>query len=393
MNKNILNTGVQEFIENNLNTDIMSVVLKGSPFPDVSTQELAEQIQAKKKCQHKLPTWYRTPKIYYPNTLNIEQCSSEITAEYKARLVRGKTLVDLSGGLGVDAFFFSKKIPTVFHCEIDENLSEIAAYNFGVLGVGNVEVHCIDGMVFLQECNREFDWLYVDPSRRSETKNKVFLLSDCTPNITDHLSLLFNRSKRILVKTSPLLDLTIGLKQLANVKEIHIVAVKNEVKEVLWVLQRRKETNIRVKTINFLDTKTQSFDFDLSEEKNTIALLGPPLTYIYEPNAALLKAGAFKLITTKLGVEKLHVHSHLYTSNDLVEFPGRVFRIEKVLPYTKKELRPLVGTRANVTVRNFPESVSQIRKKYKIKDGGDVYLFFTRLKNNQLTLIKASRKI
>ena len=371
----------------------MSVVLKGSPFTDITPQELAEQIQAKKKCQNKLPTWYRTPKIYYPNKLNIEQCSSEITAEYKARLVGGKTLVDLTGGLGVDAYFFSKKTSTVFHCEIDENLSEIATHNFEILGVDNVQVNPIDGMEFLQESNREFDWLYLDPSRRSESKNKVFLLSDSTPNITENLPLLFNKSKRILVKTSPLLDLTIGLKQLEHVKEIHILAVKNEVKEVLWVLQQRKENKIRVKTINFMGKKNQNFDFDLFEEKNTIALLGSPLSYIYEPNAAILKAGAFKLITAKLAVEKLHEHSHLYTSNDLVEFPGRVFRIEKVLSYTKKELRPLVGTRANVAVRNFPESVSQLRKKYKIKDGGDVYLFFTRLKNDQLVLIKVSKKI
>ncbi|MGB5435035.1 MAG: class I SAM-dependent methyltransferase [Maribacter sp.] len=371
----------------------MSVVLKGSPFPDISPQELAEQIQAKKKCEKKLPTWFHTPKIHYPNKMNIEQCSSEITAEYKAQLVGGKTLVDLTGGLGVDAYFFSKKTSTVFHCEIDENLSEIAAYNFGILGADNVQVNPVDGMIFLQESNRKFDWLYLDPSRRSDNNNKVFLLSDCTPNITEHLSLLLNKANRILVKTSPLLDLTIGLKQLEHVKEIHIVAVNNEVKEVLWVLQGQKETKIRVKTINLMESKTQKFDFDLSEEKDTIAQLGWPLSYIYEPNAALLKSGAFKLITAKLAVQKLHEHSHLYTSNDLMEFPGRVFRIEKVLAYTKKELRSFVGTKANVAVRNFPESVSQIRKKYKIKDGGDVYLYFTRLKNDQLALIKASKKI
>jgi 16S rRNA G966 N2-methylase RsmD len=307
--------------------------------------------------------------------------------------VNGKTLVDLTGGMGVDSYVFSKKIEKVFHCEIDENLSKIAAYNFGILEVENVEVVSMDGLDFLRSSNREFDWLYLDPSRRSENKNKVFLLSDCTPNIVEHLPLLFKHSKQILVKTSPLLDLTNGLNQLKNVKEIHIVAVKNEVKEVLWVLQREYRSKTRVKTINIMEPKAQSFDFYLSEEKNATPLLGPPLAYLYEPNAAILKAGAFKLLAKKLGVDKLHDHSHLYTSREQVEFPGRVFYIEKVLSYSKKELKSLIGKQANITVRNFPESVSTIRKKYKIKDGGEVYLFFTKLQNDQLAIIKASKNI
>ena len=393
MNKNILNTGVQDFILKYLNTDIMSVILKKSPFPEITPQELAEQIQAKKKCEKKLPTWFQTPKIYYPNKLNIEQSSSETAAENKAELVGGKTLVDLTGGMGVDTYAFSKKIEKVYHCEIDENLSEIAAYNFGVLGVENVVVTSMDGLEFLRCSNREFDWLYLDPSRRLENKNKVFLLSDCTPNVVEHLPLLFEHSKQILVKTSPLLDLTNGLHQLKNVKEIHIVAVKNEVKEVLWVLQRGYRGKIGVKTINSMEPKTQCFDFYLSEEKNTTPLLGPPLTFLYEPNTAVLKAGAFKLLSKKLMVYKLHDHSHLYTSRKQVEFPGRVFYIDKVISYRKKELKSLMGTQANITVRNFPESVSTIRIKYKIRDGGDVYLFFTKLQNDQLAIIKASKNI
>lgn len=391
MNKNILNTGVQDFINNNLDADIMSVILKKSPFRNISSQELAEQIQAKKKCEKKLPHWFNTPLVYYPNKLNIEQCSSETTAKYKASILSGKTLVDLTGGLGVDTYFFSKGIDKVFHCEINQNLSEIAAHNLEVLGVENTIFISKDGLGFLNESNQNFDWLYVDPSRRSESKGKVFMLSDCSPNIVEHLPLLFQKSKHILIKTSPLLDITIGLNELAYVKEIHVVALKNEVKELLWVLERQYEGKTHIKTLNIIPSKPQRFSFNLPEEKVTLPTYELPLDYLYEPNAALLKAGAFKITSKAFRVHKLHEHSHLFTSKDLLEFPGRVFRIEEVIGYSKKELKPLIGTKANITARNFPESVASIRKKHKIKDGGKVYLFFTRLKNNQLAVIKTSK--
>lgn len=392
MNKNILNTGVQDFINNNLDADIMSVILKRSPFRNISSQELAEQIQAKKKCEKKLPHWFNTPLIYYPNKLNIEQCSSETTAKYKASILSGKTLVDLTGGLGVDTYFFSKGIDKVFHCEINQNLSEIAAHNLEVLGVENTIFISKDGLGFLNESDQNFDWLYVDPSRRSESKGKVFMLSDCSPNIVEHLPLLFQKSKHILIKTSPLLDITIGLNELAYVKEIHVVALKNEVKELLWVLERQYEGKTQIKTLNIIPSKPQRFSFNLPEEKVTLPTYELPLDYLYEPNAALLKAGAFKITSKAFRVHKLHEHSHLFTSKDLLEFPGRVFRIEEVIGYSKKkELKPLIGTKANITARNFPESVASIRKKHKIKDGGKVYLFFTRLKNNQLAVIKTSK--
>lgn len=371
----------------------MSVILKKSPFQDISPQELAEQIQAKKKCEKKLPIWFNTPHIYYPNKLNIEQCSSEATAKYKASILSGKTLVDLTGGFGVDTYFFSKGIDKVFHCEINHNLSEIAAHNLEVLGVENTIFIPKDGMEFLNGSDQKFDWLFVDPSRRSESKGKVFMLSDCSPNIVEHLPLLFQKSKHVLIKASPLLDITIGLNELAHVKEIHIVALKNEVKELLWVLEKEYKGQTHIKTLNITPSKPQRFNFNLPEEKDTLPTYELPLDYLYEPNAAILKAGAFKIISKALKIHKLHEHSHLFTSKDLMEFPGRVFHIEEVIGYSKKKLKPLMGTRANITVRNFPDSVATIRKKHKIKDGGEVYLFFTRLKNNQLAVIKTVKVI
>ena len=391
MNNHILNTGVQDIINNNLNTDIVSVLLKKSGFDTISSKELAEQIEAKNKCKYKLPSWYKTKNIYYPNKLNIEQCSSEFTAEYKAQIVNGKSLVDLTGGFGVDSFYFSKKIEQVFHCEINENLSKIAAHNFDVLGVKNTKEIPLDGLDFLKNSNEVYDWIYVDPSRRSTSKGKVFLLSDCTPDIIEHLELLFKKSKNILLKTSPLLDISSGIKQLKNTKEIHVVAVNNEVKELLWVLQGGFANEVRVKTINLKKGLKETYDFTWSEEKRTSLAFKNPQNFLYEPNAAILKAGAFKLIAKDFKVGKLNLHSHLYTSEELVQFPGRSFKIESIIDYNKKELKKLSNTKANITVRNFPESVQNIRKRFKIKDGGEDYLFFTTINNNQFKVIKCAR--
>lgn len=383
MNKNILHTGAQNFINENLNTDIMSVLLKPSPFDAISPQELAQQIEAKKKCKEKLPTYYNTTTIYYPNKLHIEQTSSEITAQYKSTLVSGKVLLDLTGGMGVDSYLFSKKMGTVFHCELDENLSEIAAHNFTVLDAKNIHTFPKNGFDFLKEIPQQFDWIYIDPSRRDEVKRRVFLLKECLPNIPENLKFLFSKTNQILVKTAPLLDITMGIKELENVKEIHIVSVRNEVKELLWILEKEYVGSIVIKTIDFTATGISTFDFNLCDEKNALVELSLPLTYLYEPNAAILKSGAFKSIGKRFQLKKLHDHTHLYTSDLKTGFPGRVFKIEEVIPYNKKNLTKFKNSKANVTTRNFPEPVASIRKKFTINDGGDRYLFFVKNRNEQ----------
>ena len=377
MNKEILNTGVQEFIKNNYNTDIMSVLLKKPFFSRVSQKELAEQLEAKKKCRNKLPLWFNTPQIYYPNKLNIEQTSSEETASYKASIVNGKSLVDLTAGLGVDSFFFSQKINTVFHCELNAGLSEIAAYNFKILEVKNIKSIANDGLIFLQNTNQPLDWIYADPSRRNDLKEKVFRLSDCLPNVIEHLDLLFSKSNNILLKSSPLLDISVGVGELRFVKEIHVVATNNEVKELLWVLEKDFIGAITIKTLNIKSSHNEIFNFKWEEEKDTISSLSQPLAYLYEPNASILKSGGFKLVGKEFNLYKLHEHTHLYTSNELIDFPGRRFKILRSIAYNKKGLQAMRNQKANITLRNFPQSVKSIRSKFKIKDGGDTYLFFT----------------
>lgn len=391
MNNLILNTGVQEFILKNLNTDIMSVLLRKPIFSIITNKELAEQIEAKGKCKKKLPTWFNTPKIYYPNKLNIEQTSSEITARYKAQIVSGKSLADLTGGFGIDSYFFSKKMHAISYNEIDQNLAEIAAHNFKILGAKNIKISSSDAQVFLKQPNQHFDWVYMDPSRRNNAKGKVFMLKDCVPDVTNNLELLFKQTDCVLLKTAPLLDITKGLKSLKCVKEIHVIAVNNEVKELLWVLDKDFKNAILARTINFTKTGQQNFDFKISDEKTIVSAYEHPQKYLYEPNAAILKSGGFKIIGHKLKLNKLGTHTHLYTSKNLIDFPGRRFQIDSVIPYSKNTLKELRINRANITTRNFPSSVAQIRKKFKIKDGGNCYLFFIKNKDEKHQILVCSR--
>lgn len=360
----------------------MSVLLKKPFFDGISNKELAQQLEARKKCEKKLPTWFAKPKIYYPDTLNIEQTSSEITARYKSEMVSGKSLVDTTGGWGVDTYLFAQKFKEVIHCEIDENLSHIARYNFGILGADNIDTMSENGMEFLRNSKAHFDWIYIDPSRRNDIKTKVFRLSDCRPNILEEQELLLTKSNNILLKTSPLLDFSMGIAELRFVKEIHVVAVNNEVKELLWLLKKGYSGEITIKTINMAKTRMETFDFRLHEEKTAVPHFSLPLSYLYEPNAAILKSGAFKLVSERLGLKKLHPNTHLYTSDALIDFPGRRFKMAKTLAYNKKNMKRMEIGKANISIRNFPHSVAEIRKKFNIGDGGDSYLFFVTDTNN-----------
>ena len=386
MNHNILNKEVQEFINTNLKSDITKLILKGSPFETISIQELAEQIVAKNKCEKKLPTWFSNENIYFPNKLNIEQTSSEITAKHKAALVSGNSLIDITGGFGVDSYYFSRKIKNVTHCEINSELSAIVAHNYKQLNCSNINNHIGDGLSFLDKSTVKFDWIYTDPSRRNDVKGKVFLLKDCLPNIPENLDLIFKKSDQVLIKTSPILDISSAICELKFVKEIHVLAVENEVKELLFFLKKEFNQNIEIKSINYLKNGLQQFNFNLNEAAS--ATYAEPKQYLFEPNAALLKAGAFDQISTRLKIDKLHKHSHLYTSEDLIKFPGRSFEIEHCIPYDKKKLKKLIpSNKANITTRNFPETVAQIRKKTKLKDGGSQYLFFTTDYNNNCIVL------
>ena len=377
INRNIFREEVQDFIAANLKTDINLLILKGSPFTDISIQELAQQIVGKQKAKDKLPIWFEQEHIFFPKKVNLEQTSSEQTALYKTEIIHGDSIIDLTGGFGIDCTYFSKTFKEVVHCEMNTELAEIVQYNSDVFGVLNMKTIAGDSLNTLQNLNRKFDWIYIDPSRRNDAKGKVFLLKDCVPNVPENLDLFFNYCDNILIKNSPILDISNTIDELQFVKEIHIVAVANEVKELLFLLEKNYDGRITIKTVNLLKNSRQEFSFEYGSV--TQATYAKPNAFLYEPNSAILKSGAFQQIATQLNLSKLHQHSHLYTSQELKEnFPGRSFKIEAIHTYDRKKIAKILPEKkANITTRNFPETVATIRKKTKIKEGGNIFLFFT----------------
>jgi len=379
MNFAVLDPKVQDYIRENENANIAQLILKGSPFAGITPAEIAQQIEARKKAKKKLPTWYEKKQIYFPAGLNLEQTSSEITAQYKASLVKGKKLIDLTGGFGIDSFFFAEALEHVTHVEQNEELSKIAEHNFQQLS-NKENTTFINGnsLDYLAKSPHHYDVIFIDPARRDELGGKVFRLQDCEPDVLSNLKLLIEKSDLLLIKTAPLLDIQLGLKELGSVKEIHIVGVNNEVKELLWLIDKNNsQANVKLICKNFTKEYIETFEAFIEEETQAKAEYSQPQDYLYESNATLLKAGFFQLLAEKLQLKKIAQHSHLYTSKELISFPGRSFKIIEMIPFSKKEMKSWSNKKANITTRNFPISVENIRKKFKIKDGGKDYLFFT----------------
>ena len=388
MDLKILNPEVQLFINDNIDKKIAKLALQKNPFPEVEWISILNQIEAKTKAKTKLPTWFATKNIIYPSKISVEQTSSEKTALYKSSIVSGESLIDLTGGFGIDDYYFAQRLESVVHCEINPELSNSVKHNYTQLNSSNINCQTGDSLEILARLNKKWDWIYIDPSRRNDAKGKVFMLQDCLPNVPENLDLFFKYSKSILIKTAPLLDISAGLTELRNVKAIHIVALENEVKELIWELRKDYSGSINIKTANILKTKTEVFEFVLNETKEA-PNYSLPQNYLYEPNSAIMKSGGFDEVGIIYNLNKLHKHSHLYTNSSLISFPGRIFEIERSIAYHKNEMKQfLEGEKINITTRNFPDSVENIRKKWKIKEGGNQYCFFTTdVNDNKIVLI------
>jgi 16S rRNA G966 N2-methylase RsmD len=384
MNNNILAKEVQNYINEHINADVNKIALAKPLFVNVSAAEIANQIAAKKKSISKLPTWFKQENIYYPALLSIEQCSSETTGTYKASLTKGNSVLDLTAGFGVDSYFFSKQAKQVLSCEINAELAAITSHNSTVLGAQNQKVLATDGIEFLENTELNFGTIYIDPARRKNS-GKVFKLKDCTPDITSILQLLLQKAERIIVKTSPLLDISAGLSELKNVSEIHIVSVKNECKELLWVIDKipSSETHIVCATLNQTD-KILKFPFSALQDTTTISM-EEPHGFLYEPDVALLKSGGFNFIAQKFNISKLHQDSQLYYSDQInPDFLGRIFKVKTLLSINElKKDKALVG---NVIVRNFPANAADLVKKYKIVPSDNDFIIFTQTLKGYLAI-------
>ena len=378
--KQILSPEIQKIIQEHCTEDIRSLALKLGKSKHFPVNEIIEQVSGRQKAEKKLPQWFNTLGIIFPPGISMEQCSSEKTARYKSGLVSGEKLIDLTSGFGVDATFFSKTFKEVEIIEPQEKLLETVQHNLKQFGIKNVKLHCTTAVNFLEKLNEKADCIYLDPSRRNENKQKTFLLKDGEPNVLEMLPSLLEKADKILIKTAPMLDIDMAVTQLKFVEKVIVIAVNNECKEVLYFLKRDFKQETSFEAVNLLNNDSeQRFKFYRSQERALIPEFSLPLNYLYEPNAAILKAGAFKSIAVKSQIYKLHTNSHLYTSDKLINnFPGRVFKIKAICKYDKKEiLKHLPDLKANIAVRNFKDPVNAIIKKTGINEGGDFYVFAT----------------
>ena len=384
------------FISENQNEDILLLALKSDRFPGVDLPLAIRQINGKQKIKYKVPTFFNNNEILYPQQLSLEQSSSESTANYKKGLCEGNVLADLTGGFGVDCCFMSEKFDHVYYVERNIELCEIATHNFNALKKENIQVFHQEVTDFLMNLN-EVDWIYIDPARRNENGKKMVLISDCEPDILKLMPILFQKSKNVMIKLSPMIDLSSAIKSVQHLAEIHIISIENECKEVLIILKSNFVNDLIIKTINISNNKKeQLFEFYFDQESSTVISYSTKIEkYLYEPNASIMKSGAFKYIGSQFNINKLQTNSHLYTSSNLEnEFPGRIFEVIKVWGNSKSDLKKLSETtrKANISIRNYPNSVEDLRKKLKIKDGGDIYLYASTL-SNQKKLIIECRKV
>ncbi len=414
----IINEATRKFIDEHELEDVRQLALQGSKIPEVDMPMALQQIAGWQTARRKLPTWAAEKAIVYPPHLNMEQCSSEQTARYKQYLAgKGEKLVDLTGGLGVDFYWMSQGFEHRVYVERNAELCAIATENFRVLN-HPCEVCCTESADYLQQMmevespDKESGLkdlplntiVYMDPARRNEHGGRTFGIEDCTPNVKELLPQLLRKAHRIIVKLSPMLDWRKAVSDLEHVSEVHIVSVDNECKELLLVIDRQHEGEPSLTCVN-----NEQIFYAVYEEQTpylrpvnamfmdrkhgvyqTGPLQGDSEAFLFEPNASIMKAGCFAALEQQYPVSQLSANSHLFVSDhDIEDFPGRRFQISAISSMNKQELRQTLSTirKANITVRNFPMTAQELRRKLKLQDGGDVYLFATTLSDMQRRLI------
>lgn len=381
-------------------------MLQAQLYPHIPLREAVQQVQARQKAKHKLPTWYAQQGLLMPPPLSVEQASSEEAAHYKASLIYQRmlekdasattsTLADLTGGMGLDSWAFSRQFSHVQYVEQQPELTALAEYNFQQLQASNIQVRTAAAEAYLQELAAPLSVIYLDPARRDAAKNKVVLLSDCQPDVAALLPLLLEKGGQIWVKASPMLDIKGAIQELKQyVQEVQVVSVRGEVKELLFRLEATQESDPLISAVNLpAEGAAEVFSFRYSEEATAAPTIGMPQAFLYDPGAALRKAGAFKLPALRFNLQKLHPHSHLYTSAGLVSgFPGRSYSIREQVKADKKALRKLLPEgRAHLVSRNFPLKTEALQKKLGLVEGDPFYLYATTLADGKPLLLLCER--
>ncbi len=388
-----MNRETLKFIQKNKNENIHSLALSIHNFPNVDKTLALQQITGLQKIEKKVPTFYANEDILYPVRLSLEQSSSEITAIHKSKQIEGNTLFDLTGGFGIDSYFLSQNFGKTIYIERNKELCEIAKHNFKVLQNRKIDVINDTASSFLEKTEVFADWIFIDPARRSYTGQKVYYLDDLEPNVLELESLIFSKTDRLMIKLSPMIDISVLRQQFPQINEIHVVAVKNECKELIAIVDKTIQKPFTIKTFNYYKNKVEELQYN-QEDRVGEQYTEQVKNYLYEPNSAILKAKTYNVLSTIHHIEKLHKHSHLFTSNQyLTGFQGRCFQVEKVYEFNKKGIKALLSDiqQANLSTRNFPLSVDKLKKRLKIKDGGEWYLFATTLLNEKQVLIKTKK--
>ncbi|MEG1584250.1 MAG: RsmD family RNA methyltransferase [Anaerovorax sp.] len=386
----------RQFIADHLEENIYRLSLLAQRFPEVDMDFAIRQIAGKQKAKYKIPVFFNHPDIEYPSSISMEQCSSEATALYKKEICHGKTFADLTGGFGIDSIFISPHFKNCYFIEKNRSLCDIVSRNIEVLNIHNIKVFHEEATGFLERMP-PIDFIFLDPARRDEARQKVISIEQCEPNIIELKPLLLQKaSKGILLKLSPMLDIKATLRIFPETKAVHVVAVNGECKELLFLLDRVPHLGeVDFHAVDIRKSGINRYQFTYHEEQEAIPEIATKLeAYLFEPNAAVLKAGAFKSLAIHYQLKKLHPHSHLYTSDKEIEdFPGRIFKIVNSFGFGKLEIGQNLQhvTQANVAVRNFPLSAEQLKKKLKLKDGGELYLFATTVKKEKHLLIRCTK--
>ena len=380
------NEATIQFVKKHRDGDVRTLALQARRDSDIDLPWALDQIQGWQIARRKLPSWAAIDGIVYPPHLSMEQCSSEQTARYKHDVVDSlpdgshKTLIDLTGGFGVDFSFMATGCERAIYVERQEHLCKIAKNNFELLGLTHATVINKEAENVLNDLDTDpaSTLLYLDPARRNSNSARTYAITDCTPNVLELLPQLFKASRHILIKLSPMLDWHKAVTDLGNrVAQVHIVSVGNECKELLLLLNASHEGEPVIHCVN----DGQRLTFTPSQNNVTVPLAdGNDYAFLYEPNASVMKAGCFGLLTERYPIKALAIDSHLFVSNeDIKDFPGRQFVITNQTTMNKKEVKQALAdiTHANVATRNFHLTAQQLRQRLKLKDGGDTYLFGT----------------
>lgn len=415
----MLSRNTISFILENEDRDSSKLLFGASKYPEIDMVSAVNAIEARKKIRNKIPQWYKEPGIEYPSALSVEQCSSEITAKYKQGFIEsGEKVLDITGGLGIDSFFLSRKAGKITCIEKQTALSNALKENYSLLKANNITVincDCKEYISDLIDRGDKFDIVYADPGRRSSSDKRIYSISDCEPDITLLIESLFKLSPKILVKISPMADISRTIDQISEISQLQIISVDNECKEILLLIEKGFDNRVSPAQISsvMFDTTEQSnnqvvitgdiitdnvhfFRFSLEEERaSSVVYADRTENYIYQPDKAILKGGAFKLICKRYNIDKLATSTHLYTSDNYIkDFPGRIFQVIETIPFNKSTIRSISNRyhKANIFSLNFPLTSEELKSRLKIEDGGDLFIIGSKLKEDKI-LIVAKRAI